>query len=366
MRTLIFPTQTGQGHNYASLAIKEYLDAQGAETLILDVLDSGKKDKSKPVSHIYDGLVNHVPVLFGGLYHLAELISSSKHHSPIYFLNTLYAKSLYERIQTLDPQVIICPHMFSAHAITRLIEKFGLKIPTVGVITDYTCSPFWEETRLDYYTVANAEVAAECASKGMDAAKLLAFGIPVSQCFKTKLSPAEARQAFGIQREKVFLVMGGSMGYGKLLEITQGLTARRPDVQVVTVCGTNDQAFERISKETTALTLQYVDNISLLMDAADVLITKPGGLTTTEAMTKRIPLVISLPIPGGEERNSSFIARMGMAVSTKTVAATVDAACALINNPEDCQRMIDAQKRCCNINSAEDIGNFILGLARRG
>jgi len=365
MRALIFPTDTGQGHNCAAQALKEYLDAQGVDALIMDVLDTGKQ-KSGVIARLYDGAVVHTPKLFGALYALGEKISSSERHSPIYYLNALYARSLHRAIGELEPDVIVCPHMFSAHAVTRLKEKYGLCIPTVGIITDYAWSPFWEETRMDLYVVPLPSVAKECAARGMDRDKLIPIGIPVSAKFKARVSREDARAAFGVQGRKVFAIMGGSMGYGKIPELAEELTRRMPEAQVIAVCGRNEAARKKLARTRNVLALGYIDNVDVLMDAADVLLTKPGGLSATEAIYKRTPLVITMPIPGGEVRNSAAIVKMGMAISADTVRGAADAACALLNDGEARERMRIAQEHNCSLTATEDTGKIIMRIALHG
>ena len=363
IRALIFPTNTGQGHKCAALAVKEYLDTrEGVDIRILDVLDIGRQ-KSGFYGGLYDGVVNRVPWFFGALYSLAEHITSSKRHSPIYMMNTLYTGAFRKMIEEQKPDVIVCPHMFSAHSVTRLIEKHGLKVPTVGILTDYTCSPFWEEMRLDRSIVANQAVADECAAKGMDRNRLVPTGIPVSARFNRKIPKAEARAAFKIKKETVFAVMGGSMGYGKITELSAELARRRPDAEIIAVCGTNAAVYGKTRSIENVTALQFIDNVDVLMDAADVVLTKPGGLSTTEAMTKRVPLVITMPIPGGEARNAEHIAGLGMARSANTVKDACDAACALLADPRARQAMIEAQEKNCSVNAARDAGELIIELA---
>jgi len=363
LRVAIFSTDTGQGHNCASKAVQEVLIRQGVDAQILNVLNAGKQ-KSKTISRLYDGLVNRVPALFGALYALAERISSPTRHSPIYYLNALYAASLGEAIAKLDPQVIVCPHMFSAHAVTRLIDKYGLKIPTVGIITDYSCSPFWEESRLDAYVVASPEVAEECASRGMERARLHPIGIPVGEKFNRRTDKRAARAALGIEGDKVIVVMGGSMGYGRIPETAERLAQAIPDAQVIAVCGTNTCALEKAKNIPRVTALPFIEHIDVLMDAADVLLTKPGGLSATEAMAKRVPLVITMPIPGGEVRNAQFIERMGMAVTANSPAAAASAACALMRDACARVEMIAAQEAHYDINSAEKIAELILKMVK--
>ncbi|MDR2657069.1 MAG: glycosyl transferase [Oscillospiraceae bacterium] len=364
MKTLIFSTSTGQGHNCASEAVKGALESLGVDARIEDVLNAGKQ-KSQTVSHTYDLLVRKAPNLFGALYSLAERISSSKRHSPIYYANALYARSVYNRINAHHPDAIVCPHMFSAHAITFIRSKHGLDIPCVGVITDYCCSPFWEECGLDAYIVANEAVADECASKGMDRARLFPLGIPVSERFRSKQSKAAAREALGIQRERVLVVMGGSMGFGSIPETAALLSRLVPDAQVVAVCGSNADALDQTRAINGIIAMPFTDRVETLMDAADVLLTKPGGLTTTEAMVKRVPLVITSPIPGGEQRNAEFIARMGMGLLANTAREAADAAQTLLSDISAREHMLDAQSRNVSQTAAMDAALLIRGMIER-
>ncbi|MCL2463017.1 MAG: hypothetical protein FWF44_10155 [Defluviitaleaceae bacterium] len=365
MKALIFPTNTGQGHNICARAVKEYLDTRGAEAKVLDFMNVGKNQKSGFFSNMYDGAVNRVPKFFGALYSIAEHISSPRLNSPIYLLNIVNGRSLLQKINDEKPDVIVCPHMFSMHTVTRLIQKHGLKIPTVGILTDYTCSPFWEENRLDWNIVANQAVADDCVSRGMDRNWIVPSGIPVSARFNRKIPKAEARAAFGVTKETVFAVMGGSMGYGKIPELSAELARRRPDAQVIAVCGTNKAVYEKTKGIENVIALPFIDNVDVLIDAADVYLTKPGGLSTTEAMTKRVPMVITLPIPGGEADNSKHIAGLGMAMSANTIKDSVDAACALFANPAMRQKMIAAQEKHCSVNAARDAGELIIKAGSR-
>ncbi|GHU71400.1 UDP-glucuronosyltransferase [Clostridia bacterium] len=361
MKTLILPTNTGQGHNCASQAVKESLEALGITALVEDVLNTGKQ-KSQTVSRLYDAAVHRVPKFFGALYSLAEHISSSKRHSPVYYANALYARSVYQRIQDCQPDAIVCPHMFSAHAVSFIRSRYGLDIPSIGIITDYSCSPFWEECTLDRYIVADEAVADECAARGMDRAKLAPLGIPVSARFAQRMPKAEARVLLGIQKEKVFVVMGGSMGFGSIPNIAAELSRRVPDAQTVAVCGTNADAFCQTQVIPGVMALPFTDQIDTLMDAADVLLTKPGGLTTTEAMVKRVPLVMTMPIPGGEARNAAFISRMGMGLLANTALQSVDAAVSLLADEQARQRMLDAQSRHVSQTAAADAAQLIQAL----
>ena len=240
MKVLFLTTATGQGHNTAAGAVSESLRARGCETIVGDVLKSGEKDVSGRVSGLYDRIVLHAPHFFGMLYGLGGLVSSSRVHSPIYYLNTLYSASFQRKLAEIAPDVIVCTHIFSAQALTYLREKGRSRVPALAIMTDYTCSPFWEETRLDRYVIPSPLLTDEFVRKGVPAAKILPAGIPVDSRFARKTDRVQARRQFGLPPDRtVFLLMGGSMGYGGMQRICGDLLARMPDALVAVVCGRN-------------------------------------------------------------------------------------------------------------------------------
>lgn len=365
MKVLILSTATGQGHNTASESIKEYLDSQGCETVIMDVLKSTDKDVSSPISRLYANITVHIPWFFGLIYHLGELVSSSKRRSPIFYLNALYADSLYKKIAALNPNVIVCPHLFGAQVITKIREKYNLKTPTVAIATDYTCSPFTEETRLDVYIIPAKELKDEFVKKGIPPEKVVPIGIPVKSRFRNSTPKDEARKIFGLTAKHVFVIMGGSMGYGKMDKLASELLRRDPEAQVAVLCGHNEKLYKRLLNKPNVVPFEYIDDVDIIMDAADVLLTKPGGLSCTEALVKRVPIVFTCPIPGCETKNAEFLSSLGMAISVKSARKAADAAINLLRNSVNVQRMIETQNKYIDRHTAQKIGNLIIELDRK-
>jgi processive 1,2-diacylglycerol beta-glucosyltransferase len=238
--------------------------------------------------------------------------------------------------------------------------RHNLKIPAVGLMTDYTCSPFWEETRLEKYIIPAKELLGEFRQKGLPLEKLVPIGIPVNSRFKKKTPKHEARSVFGITASPVFVIMGGSMGYGKIEKMARALHKRLPDAQIVAVCGNNRKLFEKLQCIKNVKPLGYIDNVDVLMDAADVLLTKPGGLSASEALTKRIPLVFTCPIPGGEEQNAKFLSSHRLCLSCKSVEKAAEAACGLLLNPRKANRMVSIQDKIISRDIDKKIGDFII------
>jgi processive 1,2-diacylglycerol beta-glucosyltransferase len=229
-------------------------------------------------------------------------------------------------------------------------------------MTDYTCSPFWEETRLDKYIIPSALLFEEFARKGIPREKIVPVGIPVNARFKEKFPKEQAREMLSIHNNRVFAVMGGSMGYGEIPQIVEALHERMPDSLVIAACGKNKKLFETLGGIENVIPLSYTEDINIVMDAADVLVTKPGGLSSTEAAVKRVPIVFSRTIPGGEARNAEFFASLKMAAVAKTPKEAARAACKIALDKALAQQMLDAQEKYIDANADSHIGDIIIGL----
>ena len=326
MKILILSCNTGEGHNSSGKALKAALTRKGVNCDIIDTLSLKSESLSKAVSDLYECSIKIG--LFGLIYRFAQWYSSLqfKWKSPVYLFCMLFAKRLAHIIEDGDYDGVICVHLFPAEAITRIRRKYGQYVPSIFVMTDYTCIPILYETELDKYIIPHYSLTSEFVQKGLIRNKLQAVGIPVNEkTFNTRWPKAEAREFLNIlydwkeAKGKWYLVMGGSMGFGNIIGLIKELESRidRHD-RIICICGKNDKLKRKISrkfsKDSSVKALGYTDKVSMLMDASDVLMTKPGGITSTEAIIKNIPLVHISPIKGLEEDNAAFFREMCMSV----------------------------------------------------
>ena len=359
-------TATGEGHNSAAKAVSQQLNERGCETFIGDILKTGHRDVSSHVSNMYRNLVIHAPGFFGFLYHLGVLISSKKVHSPIYWLNSLYADSFERRLEQIMPDAVVCTHIFSAQAMTYLRESGRSQLPSFAIITDYDWSPFWEETHLDRYFLPAPELTGDFARRGVPANKLVPIGIPVNVTPANRETPFEARRALGLSEDRpVFLCMGGSMGYGNMAEVCSILYDLCPQAQILAVCGTNQSLYNKIAVLPGVKAFGYIDKVGRMMDAADVLITKPGGLTITEAAVRRVPMVLTCPLPSDEQNNAEFFSRYGMALFCPNVSDAAHAAFQLTLDPKRTARMKCAQKLHVPPDAASQIAENLIAYCKK-
>ena len=344
--------------------MKEALELRGCRAEVLDVLALRKPARSQRVSRIYADVTVRSPEFFGKLYRMGSQISRPSGRSPVYLANALYAKRLRGEICARRPDVLVCTHIFSAQAVTFLRRKYGLELPAAGIATDYTCIPFWEESDLDGYVIPSPALAEEFAGRGIPEKKLVPIGIPVRQQFLRSVSRAEARAALGFPSSgSLFLAMGGSMGYGNLAALADELLAAVPGSRVAAMCGRNAELCRILSSRERVIPLPYSEKVGLCMDAADVVLTKPGGLSSTEAITKRAPTVLTSPIPGCETRNAAFLSALGAAVYSDSAACAAAEARRLALDRNAAHAMREAQERSFPKDATDRVADYLISLA---
>ena len=366
MRALILSCNTGGGHNSAAHAIAEELLEQGDEAYVMDYLCLAGEGVSRLVGDGYVEIVKKAPLLFGAAYRLGMGVSRLVSRSPVYYVNGRMAKYLESYLKDHPVDVLIMPHLYPAETVTYMKRK-GMKLPlTIAVMTDYTCIPFWEETDCDYYVMPHEALRRSCVKRGIAEEKLLPFGIPVARGFRKKISREEARRKLGLPLDqKYFLAAGGSMGAGDLLELVERLEKATSDSGecILVICGSNEKAEqklkERYPENSRIRILGFTTQMPLYLRACDVLFTKPGGLTSTEAAVVGVPMVHTSPIPGCESVNRKFFVHTGMSRTAETVRGQVEQGIELMNDPGAASEMVRCQKKQIHGDAAELICYFI-------
>lgn len=368
MKVLILSTGTGEGHNSAGKAVLEQFRKRGIPCEMADVLGFASERAASYGKRIYVWSTVKATKVFKGAYKAGRAITSSRRKSPVYYANALYAEKLYHYIVDNGYDTIVMPHLFPAEALTYMLRKHGCRpdIRTYFVGTDYTCIPFTEETEADYYFIAHEELTEEYVKKGIAPEKLVPTGIPVSDRFRSLPSREEARESLGMNPEgHCILVMTGSMGYGKIENLVRALVSRMDGGDNVYILGGSNEKLkarlrEAYQEDPRVRVLDYTDRTAEYLAAADLLFTKPGGLTSTEAAVAGIPLAHTRPIPGCEDCNQAFYNAHGMSLSADSEEKLVEAAMELLSQPKACRQMIERQHQVINGNAARDICDFIL------
>ena len=368
MKILILSVTAGQGHHQAGLAISTYFEKKGNTATHLDCYEYLSPAVKEFISGGYLMSTKYSPTLYGRFYRLAEKMDSIEKANFISKItNTIFRKKMLAFIEELNPDAIICTHVFAAVLLSHLKEK-GLIKPTYGIITDFTIHPYWESTSLDYYVTANEFLVPAAQNKKIAEGKILPFGIPIFSKFSTGIPIHEAREKLAIDSKATILIMGGSMGYGNMLKTLVRLDKLSEDFQIISVCGNNQRLKENIDKLSTTHKIHnfgYVENVDLLMDASDCIITKPGGLTTSEALAKKLPIIISKPIPGQEERNVDFLLNFGCAMKISKPIPATEIISQLFYDGRKKEQMISNIKLIRKPNSVEDLYNHIENVIKK-
>ena len=365
MKVLILSCKTGGGHDAAGRAILEQLQQMGEEAYLFDYLTLAGQKVSDRVGGGYVGLVQRVPLVFGLLYRIGAIVSRIVRKSPVYYMNGLMAPYLDRYLREHQFDAIVMPHLFPAETITYMKRK-GMELPlTVAVATDYTCIPFWGETECDYYVIPSEKHRRSFTRGHIRAEQLLPYGIPVSPELSQTCTRRQARERLHITHERpIYLVVGGSMGAGQMQTLVRVLLRmKRQQDDVIVVCGSNRKVRKKMKRHFKGredLTIiGRTDQMPDYLRACDVLFTKPGGLTSTEAAVAEIPMVHTAPIPGCETVNRRYFRKRGMSVSGADAIAQVAAGIRLMEQEPRREAMKRQQGTWISKHAAEDICRFL-------
>lgn len=364
MKVLLMSVTAGQGHNSTCRATADELTAMGAVCETMDTLQYISRAVATTVDRGYVYMTLLTPGAFGALYNTAERQSAALANTQAVsrLAGLLITDKLIRAVQKADADVIVCSHPFSALFASYMVQKGMINVPTVGIVTDFTVHPYWEHTQLDLYVTASTQLNYLCVKRGIAEHKLLPTGIPVQEKFSTCRDKAQARAELGLADKPTLLIMSGSIGFSSTVDVVKTLEQVQTDFQVVTVCGNNQRIKKKIdamAPRCVAINYGFTTNVDLLMDAADALLTKPGGLTSSEALTKRLPLLLFSPIPGQEDRNLEFLLNHGMAMTLTDNFPIDEALHQLMLNPERLRLMRECQAAFAPTHAARSLAQEI-------
>lgn len=328
-RVLILSCSTGEGHNSAAAAIAESLKARGNFCEVRDVLSFASPKAAKRSSRIYSGIITKVPFLFGAAYLIGGWYDKSRLPSPIYRANAKYSKNLYEYIENNGVECVICTHLFAMEAMTAVKAKHNCAVKAYGVLTDYASIPFYKDTKLDGYFVPDKRTAEEfCKKTGTPAETVYATGIPVRRSFSQVLEKNGARRILGLgDKEQVICILTGGAGCGNISALCGRLLKSFPEARIFAMTGNNGRLNSKLRKKyggNAKLTVcGFTQDIPLYVKAADAVISKAGGLSSTETAVCEVPLIHLKAIPGVESRNLKYFSQNGLSLRAKGINGAV-------------------------------------------
>jgi processive 1,2-diacylglycerol beta-glucosyltransferase len=346
LRVLVFSAAFGNGHLRAAEAVIEEILIKHPSAKInhLDFGDFLNQRINSIIKYGYSEIIKYIPKLWGKIYYKTskvKLKSKGQH-----FLSKMGRSKFLKYVHEFKPDFILCTYPTVSSILAQLRCEQLLQVPVFTIITDYSVHYHWIHQGVDGYIVACDEVKESLIAWGIKAERIFMTGIPVSLKFEEETDQAQIFAKLGLKSDlPTFLVMGGSYGVLKRAKrICKKLADSPVPVQAIIVCGKNKKLYLSLEEVITQgrnpmLRFEFVDNVEELMSISDLIITKAGGLTVSEALTKHLPLVIYKPIPGQEDENASFVQRIGAGCIAENEQELEQLLNRFLRYPEDIEKM---------------------------
>jgi len=327
MRILIATVTAGGGHLAAAAALEEAWRAMRPDDVVekIDLLKLFSPLHRKIYSEGYIKLVERAPELWGMMFAKTDNPRLLRNLKRIQRKFPSGSKQRFARfVKQFKPDVVLCTHYLPLETLTPLREKKdGIRPFVACVVTDFEAHALWMESCVDLYCVAAEETKARLVARGADAKNVIATGIPIAAKFSTKQDANAVRKQYGLRDDSpVLLVLSGGFGMGPVAEILAELDKAQGQFQTLVVTGRNEELRRELAahdRKHPTHVLGFSTNMHELMAVADLIVTKPGGLTTSEALAMGRPLFILNPIPGQEAANSDFLLERGAAAKANRV-----------------------------------------------
>ncbi|WAH43991.1 glycosyltransferase [Alicyclobacillus fastidiosus] len=368
-RVLLLTASFGAGHNQAAYAVQEALKERGASAEVVDyvsLLNPALRSFAK--FSLIQG-VQKAPGLYGLFY---KSMSRIEPDSPLQrYVNHIGITRIQDYIDLFAPDVIASTFPTPMGVVGELRRHGIVQAPNVSIVTDYTAHRQWFHEYSDHYFVATDEVRRDLVRYGVDERRIDVFGIPLRRKFSAdavgflRSHRQDLILQLGLSPDiPIVLLMGG--GSGVLGDTSDWETfIQTSGLQYLIVCGQNrrlERRFAQLANDKVRV-YGFTSEIDRLMAAADVIVTKPGGLTLTESMAIGLPMVLFKPIPGQEEINADYAVRAGVAVRAQHAEEAQAFLQKIMHQPHILQDMRRAAERVPVLGAAENIASRLIDLA---
>lgn len=372
-KVIIFYASYGGGHLSAARSIKENMETnyEDIDVKLIDCMEYVNKTVNKITTKAYSEMAKKAPKTWGRVYWksqkgpLAQISTTS---------NKILSIKLYKLLKDFEPNLIVSTHPFGSQMCAYLKKHGKLNAKIATVMTDYAPHDQWLvfNKYVDYYFVSHDGMKKELHEKGIPNEKIFATGIPLSNKFLLKYDKPTILKSFCLSPDKktVLFFGGGEFGLGKTqtFKIFKSFVECPENIQIVAISGKNQkmkEAFENLveslNKTDSVKILEYTNQVPELMSISDLVVTKPGGLTTTESLASGLPIVVINPIPGQEEENASYLEKNKVAIWLKKDDNVEAILKDLFSNPEKMQEMKIRARLLAKKNSTKDICKILLG-----
>ncbi|MBI4972428.1 MAG: glycosyltransferase [Candidatus Omnitrophica bacterium] len=356
------------GHHSATLAIENALKILSPKIEILNInaFNYTNPISERIINRLYMGVIKRTPKIWDYLYDNPEVVKKLENiKKTIHKFNSPKLKKLFDKF---NPDLVVCTQAFPCGMVADYKETYNSKIPLVAALTDYVPHSYWVYDAVDYYIVPSEEVQSRLAEKGVPLPKIKNFGIPFDLKFNAAVDKKAVINKLGlVSGIPTILIMGGGQGLGPIKTIVKSLEKIKLEIQEIIVTGSNVKLYNSLCRKIKKykkkiLVLGYTDNINELMGISDIIITKPGGITTAEALAKGLPMIIVRPIPGQEANNTDYLTGKNAAVKVDDVKNINLVIEDLLQNPEKLNSLRQASQAISKPEATLEIAKFFLSI----
>ena len=357
------------GHRSASLAIEKSLREIDGRVQIkcIDGINYTSPVLEKLISKTYMSVIKRVPRLWDYLYDNKDVLRKVKRIRAL--IHRLKDKKIRRLFNSFKPDIVVCTQAFPCGMVADYKRRHNLKIPLVAVLTDYAAHGYWLSDFVDLYVVPTPEIKQRLIQRGITAQRLKVLGIPVDIKFSKQGNREQAYRKLGLDSSlPIILIMGGGQGLGPIREIVGTLDKLTTPSQLIVVCGTNKNLYRWLKKHESffnkpVIIMGYTECVNDLMDISSLIVSKPGGLTSAEALTKSLPIIIVSPLPGQESLNARFLLETGVALKVENLLELRSLVEELLNDKTKLEMLRQRAGASGRVDSAQNIARFILNMA---
>ena len=368
MKVLVLTLSFGSGHVRAAQAVADELGRQvpASNVLVVDALAECRSLFRACYEWPYWLMLRYAPGLWDR-FSTARVSQKHEGTAPAWAFR-MGCPKVFATIKSFDPDVIVAAEV-AACEMAAIARRLGLtRAPILSVITDYEAEPIWVQPEVDAFTVPDESVRAELISWGAPANRISICGIPVDQAFDAVHDPKAVRLRYGISdKAPMVLLMGGGMGPTRMHQVVEELSESDVPMHIVAIAGKDKRALRRLKRvkvkaPVSLRVLGWTDEVAALMQAARLLVTKPGGLTISEAALCSLPVVFFDPIPGAEFVNARRMVDAGAAVIAQGPVETARAIVSLLRADESTEAMALRSNKMARPTATREIACLALNL----
>ena len=382
----------------AANALKDYILSQSKDAVIeiADTLEYVSPFLNKAVTGGYVYMAKNTPTMYGTVYRTSD--KNATINKTVEFATNSLKSRLLPLLENFAPDIVITTHAFAAEIVTALKTHGYIDLPVINILTDFAVHQTYISDGVDAYIVSSREMVDAIVERGVDRVRVYPYGIPVKHQFFEEIDRAEALQSEGLDPElPTILIMAGSFGVTDILKIYHKIVKSTADFQIIVITGKNEKLYDTFDRYLRKITLNntlaeikevirpksgslisrhkkpekptkllyFTNEVPKYMHISDMIVTKPGGLTVSEAIASGLPMGIFKAIPGQEEQNADFLVRKNMAVrleKNNTCTATITD---LLEHPEKLAAMKTSIQTFSKGNSSKNIYTLMLELLEK-